>query len=80
MGYGNFEELLESSEAGIRKARKQLKKVYKLLKGGYNLEAMEKLKKLDIDLLNCLNDYSEEEDGKSIDGKTKIKPDWIITI
>lgn len=77
MGYGNFEELLETSDEGIKKSRKKLKRLYKLLQDGYNLKAMEKLREIDIILLNSQSEYNEKKDGIFIDGKSKIKPDWM---
>lgn len=37
---------------------------------------MEKLRKIDMDLLNSLSDYSVKEDGKFIDGHSIVKPNW----
>ena len=78
MGYGDFAENLKSAEDGIRKSRKMLKKVYKCMQDGANLEAMEHIRNIDTDLLNSLSDFTEKEDGKFIDGKSKVKPDWSI--
>jgi len=77
MGYGDFAENLKTAENGIRSSRKMLKKVYKCMQDGANLEAMEYLRNIDTELLNSLSDYREKRDGKFIDGKSKIEPNWI---
>ena len=77
MGYGGFEELLESSEKGIRDVRRVLQNILVELNEGHTGRVRRLLKQIDNDLLNLLSDYSVKEDGISIDGKSKVEPDWV---
>ena len=74
--YGNMGELLNDSETQIRKARKNLRKLYKHCVNDVGAKFVEQsLLKIDLDLLEGLS-VIESKDRICCDG-VKREPKWV---
>ena len=75
MGYGELDELLGNMSNAVTKARKMLKKLYKILEKSDMIEAKALCLKIDIALLDGIDSFDEKIDGIDASGN-KCKPKW----